>query len=90
MLNTSVKVSNNVIMNQAVSGVLQKTHVNSVFKHCHNKSRMADTLFSKGTLTDDYKAKEFIILQVMLMSENWLMIEMVDKDLYYEKEETKI
>ena len=88
MLNTNVKLTNSVVMNQAVSGVLQKTHIHSVFKHCHNGSKMADYLFDKGTLTNDYQAKEFVVLQVMLMSENWLMIEIVEKELYLKDEST--
>jgi aromatic ring-opening dioxygenase LigB subunit len=86
MLNTNVKSTNSIVMNQAVSGVLQKTHKHSIFKHCHNRSNLADNIFDSGTLTGKYGAQQFVILQVMLMNENWLMIEMVKEELYLEGE----
>jgi len=84
MLNTNIKLSNSTVMNQAVSGTLQKSHPKSLFKIFQNQSRMSELLFFKGTLTDEYNATKYIVLQAMLMNDNWLMIEIVDELLFIE------
>jgi len=72
ILNSSVK------FNGAASGIIQKSHDKSIFINMHNTGNLQKTMFSENP---KFGEKKIVVLQVLLMSENWMMVEFV-----YEKD----
>lgn len=66
----------------ACSGGIYKTYKESYFKYFHANSCMAGSLFDKGS--------QKIILQMVLMADNYVIAEVIDKkdfDKYFMKVE---
>jgi len=80
MLNTNVNNRVNISMNQAVSGTIQKSHFKSVMKRFHENSKMAEYLFDKCQLDDGYKSDRYIILQMMLSNDGYILAEIVKEE----------
>ncbi len=84
MLNTNVKatISNNIMFNNAASGVLQKSHARSAIKWLHRTSKSAESMFDNEPclrIITDYTVKHIpiIVLQVLLMGNDYLLVEYV-------------
>lgn len=85
MLNTSIKLGDaTVTFNTPCTGMIQKSHPKSNFARFHQRSKMADWVFSdcprlkEGT----YQVDKIIVLQIMVFGDNELLMEYVyEKDI---------
>lgn len=74
--------NNQDIKINACSGGIYKTYKESYFKYFHANSSLASNLFSKES--------KKIVLQLILMQDNYVIAEIIDKqdfDKYFEKVE---
>lgn len=76
MLNTTNNNSKTVI-NTPASGIMQKSNPKSFFLKMHHNSKLADALFDAEP---EYKHRPVFVIQVLLMSDNWIMAEVVYKE----------
>lgn len=82
MLNTAVKLTTNVQLNTPASGIIQKSHPKSVMRYLQQGSELAKLFFNENPhrrVGTDYKKVPIIILQVLLMSESYMLVEYVDE-----------
>ena len=84
--NTQVNNRLNVSMNQAVSGTIQKSHAKSIMKRFHEGSKMAEYLFDYNRLDDNYKSDNYVILQMMISNNGYLLVELVKEIDFIEAE----
>ena len=62
---------NKVNINTPATGIIQKSYINSYFRTLHQRSPLADELFSNDS--------DEVVLQVLLTDDKWLMVELIDK-----------
>lgn len=85
----SVNTKLNVSMNQAVSGTIQKSHMKSVMMRFHEASGRAKNLFDNCTLDGLYHSEKYVILQMMLSNDGYLLVEIV-KEVDFIEDENEI
>lgn len=68
MLDASAKAS---VSLSSVSGTLVRTHPKSFFQACHQSSGKADDYYGGNRF--------YVVLQVMCISDGWLMFELVSR-----------
>lgn len=73
MLNQSV----NLKMNTPATGIIQRSSDKSFFVRCHQTSPLSDSLFNSDPI---YNRKSISVLQVMLMNENYILVEIMYND----------
>lgn len=85
MLNTSIKLGDtNVTFNTPCTGMIQKSHPKSKFARFHQRSKMADWVFSDCPRLQEgtYECDKIIVLQIMVFGDNELLMEYVyEKDI---------
>ncbi len=69
-----IKPTTNI--NTPATGIIQKTSTGSFFLRCHHSSTLAAELF---TNKPEYKNKPVCVIQVMLISEGYLLIELTNE-----------
>lgn len=74
MFNT---ISQKTTINNPANGIIQKSNEKSFFLNFHNKSSLADGILSEEP---NYGRKGVSVLQILLMSNDWLLCEIVYSD----------
>lgn len=68
----------NTFLNNPVNGIIQKSNPNSFFVKMKTTSENASQVFSKNPKLVDI---EVIVLQVLILGNEWLLVELVDPKL---------
>lgn len=71
MFNT---INNNTKINTPATGIIQKSNANSFFIRFHKNSTLSNDIFCSKPL---YKNQNVIVLQVLLMSDDYVLCEVV-------------
>jgi hypothetical protein len=71
MFNTTTQ---NTKINIPATGIIQRSNQKSFFLNLQSRSKLANDIFSSKA---EYNGKKISILQVLLMSEDWLLCEIV-------------
>jgi len=73
MLNSTTNNQSTKI-NTPATGIIQKSSDNSFFLKLHQNSELAEDIFKpKGK----YKGDKISVIQVMLINDNWLLVECI-------------
>lgn len=65
------------VINTPASGIIQRSNEKSFFVRMHQKSQLSDKLFTDNP---KYNDKPVMVIQVLLIQENYLLVELVNSD----------